>query len=86
MQYTGIISRFNFMPMVEIVPSILHFWVTIREIDFEIMLEDRGSIEYLSSKYEFTIVSPYEWDFTGFVGSQCNILRNDSGFHFISFV
>lgn len=72
------------MPMVELVPSILYYWIRIQGLNHEMMMEDRVSIEELSTKYGFTIVSPREWDFTGFVGSKCNVLRKDSGFHFTS--
>lgn len=86
MNYVATITNFNFMPMVEFVPSILHIWITTPTRGESIMLEYRGTIEELSRNFQFTIEGPHSWNFTGFIGRQCNITRNEQGYHFVSFV
>lgn len=85
MNYTATITNFNFLPMVEDVPSIIHVWILL-PTGLTIMLQDRGSIEELSRKYEFKIEGEHSWDFTGFVGRKCNVLKNNSGYHFTSLI
>jgi hypothetical protein len=74
------------LPLLEAVPSILRLWITLNQNGREIVLEERGTIEQLSEKFQFTIEGLDSWDFTGFKGRKCNILKDGSGYHFVGYV
>lgn len=86
MTQTATITKFNFLPMIELVPSILQYWIKFTNDGVEYMIEDKGSIESLSIRYKFKVVSDKEWDFTGFVGRRCLIQTSDVGFKFGGFL
>ncbi|MEQ1624676.1 MAG: hypothetical protein ABL870_08300 [Sediminibacterium sp.] len=86
MDYSATIIKFDFKPMVDIVPSNLFYWVRIEQTNFEVMLEEEGSIDYLSRKYGFKIESDSQWDFSGFEGRRCIVRKDDIGYRFIRFL
>ena len=71
MTMKGEITKFAFHPMVDLVPSVLYFWVYVPELGHEVMFQEEGSIPYLSAKFQFEIVNESDWDFTGFEGRKC---------------
>lgn len=84
--YQGRITKFEFHPMVEIVDSILHIWVYVRDFDREIFFESQGSIPFLAAKFNFIIVSAHEWDFTGLEGRLCRVAIGDGQTRFLGLI
>lgn len=87
MRYEAVITKWNFHPMVEVVPSSLDLWVYISHFDNEFMLStESGSIEYLSAKFGFKIVNSHEWDFTGIEGRKCVVEGDNLNFRFRHYI
>lgn len=86
MQYNGILIDFDFLPMVDAVPSILNLHVEIKHLQILITIAQYGSIENLAAKFGFQITGEHSWDFTGFKGRECILSKDDKGFHFVKFV
>ena len=78
------IANFDFRPMVDVIPSILTIDIkTYRGED--IHFEFKDSIENLSKRFHFKIVSGQEWDFTNFIGKHCIVdVKENSQSKFIA--
>lgn len=85
MEYVATITDFDFHPMVELVPSILNISLDVPKLGHPVYLEDKGSIEYLSAKYGFTIEKGPVWDFN-IVGRKCLVAKTEQGYRFIKFL
>jgi hypothetical protein len=76
MDYAARITRFDFRPMVEIVPSELQLWVNIPDFNGEFQLEtESGTIKELSDKFGFIIIDDKRWDFRGLEGKRCVVRK-----------
>jgi hypothetical protein len=72
MEYKAKITRFDFRPMVEVVPSELQIWAEISAFNGEFLLEtETGTIQGLSDKFGFKIIDDRNWDFRGLEGKRC---------------
>lgn len=85
MHFKGTITEVDFHPMVEVVKSFIQLRIQI-DVTEIIMIEEYGTIDELSKKFEFRIVSDNEWDISGIVGRRCDVLRNAQGYHFLSYL
>jgi hypothetical protein len=83
MKFKGTITDVSFSPMVDVVNSWINIWVYIEETQQNVMIRDEDSILNLSNKYGFTIVGKNSWDFTGFKGRKCMIIRTEDGGYYI---
>ena len=86
MEYTGVITNFSFIPLVNVVPTTLRIWITIEQNGLEIMIEERGTIKELSQKFKFIIEGSDNYDFNGFLRRKCNIIKDLTGYHFDGFI
>lgn len=86
MEYRGVIRDFNFMPMVDVVPSILNSHIEIPELGITLTFTHRGTIENLAGRFGFKISGPDTWDFSGYTGRECLINQDENGFAFVRFI
>lgn len=68
----AIIYKVNLSPRI-VVNSIITIWCIIPEIDQIAVIEDNDTIERLSEKHGFTIISKSEWDLTPMFKKECTL-------------
>ena len=81
--FKGTINRYTFIS--EQPTSVLRFWVDI-EPGTAVELEEDGTIDELSKKFNLQINADGALNLTGFEGRKCDVLRNAQGYRFISFL
>lgn len=85
MRYNAIIYHVeNFLPMVERVDSRIRFWVVIPDTHSTHVVEDRGSIEDLSNKYEF-LAEENRWDLRSMRKRDCLVEINGENIRFVAY-
>jgi len=83
LELIGIIFKLRHHPMVEMVPSDVTFSVFIPGLKRQIMFSEQGSMERLSAKFKFEIVSLHTWNITGVIGHKCIVDCSDKGIRFL---
>jgi hypothetical protein len=79
------IFDFNFLPLVEGMPSTLRIWVVLDRNMQTIHIEEHGSIKSLSKIFEFSIEREDVWNFQGFKGRKCVVANNSGHYSFVRF-
>lgn len=84
MHFVGKIIKAGFHPGDEKTEYSIQMRIIIDVVE-EILVEEHGSAAALAEKFKLNNHSPETW--AGLLlGSKCNIVRNATGFHFVSMV
>jgi hypothetical protein len=84
--FTGKIVDSKLIPHVDVVQSIFRIWLKIDQDGQEISIEERGSIEQLKQKFQFTIEGENTYILTGLNGRRCKISQDNNGYYFVDFI
>lgn len=80
----AIIYKASLNPMVE-VNSTIQIWLIIPDFHQIAIIEDHDTIENLSAKYAFEIVSHNEWDLTRMIKRNCTIILENGLYRFLNY-
>jgi len=86
MERTGTIIDFHFNPLMAVMPSTLRLTVDVPSLGHAIELQETGTIEDLSKKYEFDIKPGPTWDFKKIKGRRCLISDENDYYSFLRFL
>lgn len=80
----AIIYKASLAPMV-VINSTLKIWCIIPEIDQITIIEDHGTIEQLSKRHGFSIISDSEWDLSPMIKKECTLVLENGQYRIVEY-